>query len=349
MTTAELTMIGLLIAIASQTTYTSYSTWKNATQARGTSIFVDTSVLMDGRIISIAETGFIPGTLVIPRSVIGEMQFLADNADSEKRERARRGLDVARQLQTMEGVQVELHQDGSKAEEGVDERLLKLAKEFGGMLMTIDFNLNKVAQVEDIRVLNVNDLARQLRMVYLPGDTLSLELSSQGSDKHQAVGHLDDGTMVVVEQSSKLVGQTVQIEIIRSLQTAAGRMMFAKRIGQESASHQTLESSSNSSSENRAHQSDKKPQSHSSATANKSTQSTRGRSPKKTTNVNAKSHQDQSSARPKQHPQNEKGTSSQGTTSKASTASNSQRNKRSGRPRTSSQREESLIQLVNGQ
>lgn len=230
MTTTELTMLGLLIVIASQTSYTTYRTWKRAQQTANNAIYIDTSVLMDGRIVSIAETGFIPGKMIIPRSVIGEMQFLADNADSEKRERARSGLDVAKQLQSMDNIEVEILQDGSKAEEGVDERLLKLAKQSGGILMTIDFNLNKVAQVEGIVVLNVNDLARQLRMVYLPGDKLDIELSGKGSDNHQAVGHLEDGTMVVVEQSSAQIGQRVKIEIIRSLQTAAGKMMFAKRV-----------------------------------------------------------------------------------------------------------------------
>ncbi len=228
MTANELTIIGLLLVIASQTTYTSYRTLKGAAQDVNDAVFVDTSVLMDGRIVAIAQTGFIPGKLVIPRSVVGELQFLADNADSDKRTRARGGLDVVKELQSMDGVTVELLQDGSKADEGVDERLLNLAKKHGGSICTIDFNLNKVAQVEAIRVLNVNELAKNLRMSYLPGDTLSLELTTHGSDSHQAVGHLDDGTMVVVEQARKLIGQTRQVEIIRSLQTAAGRMMFAK-------------------------------------------------------------------------------------------------------------------------
>lgn len=229
MTTTDMTLLGLLLLIASQTSYTSYRTWRGARSLRSNSVFIDTSVLMDGRIVPIAQTGFLPGELVIPRSVVGEMQFLADNADSEKRERARRGLDVVRELQAIEQLDVRLLQDGSKAEEGVDERLLNLAKKHGGMICTIDFNLNKVAVVEGIRVLNVNELAQQLRMSYLPGDRLRLELTQPGSDSHQAVGHLPDGTMVVVEQSRKQLGQTIEVEIIRSLQTAAGRMMFAKR------------------------------------------------------------------------------------------------------------------------
>lgn len=230
MTATEIIMVSLLLVIAAQTTYGTYRSWRGNMQAKNESIFVDTSVLMDGRIVQIAKTGFAPGQLVIPRSVIGELQFLADNADPEKRSRARKGLDVVNELQAMENVDVELLQDGSKADEGVDERLLKLAKKHGGKICTIDFNLNKVAQVEDIEVLNVNELAKNLRMSYLPGDIVSLTLTTAGSDTHQAVGHLDDGTMVVVEQARQMIGQTVDIEIIRSLQTDAGRMMFAKLV-----------------------------------------------------------------------------------------------------------------------
>lgn len=135
----------------------------------------------------------------------------------------------------MDGVKVEILQDGSKAEEGVDERLLKLAKQYNGAVCTIDYNLNKVAQVEDITVLNVNDLAMSLRMAYLPGEKILLELSQKGNDSHQAVGHLSDGTMVVVEHANKFIGKKVEIEFTRSLQTAAGKMMFAKRVEEQGA------------------------------------------------------------------------------------------------------------------
>lgn len=193
-------------------------------------IFVDTSVLIDGRIVAVAASGFIGGTLAIPRSVIGELQFLADNADADKRARARHGLDIVRELQEMTGVDVEIFQDGSKAEEGVDERLLNLAKKHGGSICTIDYNLNKVAVVEGVQVCNVNELAKSLRMAYLPGEKVMLELVQKGNDSHQGVGYLTDGTMVVVEQAAAQVGQTVEIEFIRSLQTAAGKMMFAKKV-----------------------------------------------------------------------------------------------------------------------
>jgi len=187
-------------------------------------------VLIDGRIIAVAQSGFIGSELKIPRSVIGELQFLADNADNEKRSRARHGLDVVSELQKMPNVKVSIFQDGSRAEEGVDERLLKLAKKYHGSICTIDYNLNKVAVVEGIDVLNVNDLAMSLRMAYLPGEKMLLELTQKGQDGHQAVGHLTDGTMVVVEHANNQIGKSVEIEFIRSLQTAAGKMMFAKLV-----------------------------------------------------------------------------------------------------------------------
>lgn len=228
----EIIIIILLLTVAAEVTYlVAVNTKKSVNKKAGRPIFVDTSVLIDGRIIAVAQSGFIASdTLFIPRSVIGELQYLADNADAEKRSRARHGLDVVSELQNMPNIKVEIFQDGSKAEEGVDERLLKLAKQYSGAVCTIDYNLNKVAQVENIPVLNVNDLAMSLRMAYLPGEKILLELTQKGQDGHQAVGHLTDGTMVVVERANKLIGQTVEIEFIRSLQTAAGKMMFAKLV-----------------------------------------------------------------------------------------------------------------------
>lgn len=228
----QLIIVAVLLVLLAEVTYL---VAKLPRQINGKKryMFIDTSVLIDGRIVSVAASGFIGDTLAIPRSVIGELQFLADNADPEKRTRARHGLDVAKELQGLEGVDVQLFQDGSKAEEGVDERLLKLAKKHGGAICTIDYNLNKVASVEGIKVCNVNELAKNLRMAYLPGEKMLLELVQKGQDSHQAVGYLKDGTMVVVEQSVAFIGKTVEIEFIRSLQTAAGKMMFAKRVEQK--------------------------------------------------------------------------------------------------------------------
>lgn len=220
---------------------------RNTLKAKGRALLVDTSVLMDGRITAVAKTGFIGDTLVIPRSVVGELQFLADHADSDKRARARYGLDVVTELQAMDEVEVELLQDGSKAREGVDERLLSLAKQHGAWLLTIDYNLNKVAAVEGIGVLNMNELAQSIRMAHLPGEHLTLALLQKGQDAHQAVGHLTDGTMVVVEQASSQLGRTCEVEIIRNLQTAAGKMIFAKLVKKpvvQSAKARSAEASS---------------------------------------------------------------------------------------------------------
>ena len=183
----QLIIIGVLLIIVAEVTYL-VAKLPRQTNSKKRMIFVDTSVLIDGRIVSIAQSGFIGDTLAIPRSVVGELQFLADNADADKRARARHGLDVVRELQALDSVDVQLFQDGSKAEEGVDERLLNLAKKHGGAICTIDYNLNKVAVVEGITVCNVNELAKNLRMAYLPGERLRLELVQKGQDSHQAVG-----------------------------------------------------------------------------------------------------------------------------------------------------------------
>jgi rRNA-processing protein FCF1 len=235
MNTLEILLVATTLAILAETTYLVVKLPRQVSKKAGSSILVDTSVLIDGRIIAVAKSGFIGGVLVIPRSVIGELQFLADNADHEKRARARHGLDIVTELQNMPQVNVEILQDGSKAEEGVDERLLKLAKKSGAAICTIDYNLNKVAVVEGIMVVNVNELAQSLRMAYLPGERLRLELVQKGQDSHQAVGYLGDGTMVVVEHASKFIGKIMEVEFIRSLQTAAGKMMFARLVEQRDA------------------------------------------------------------------------------------------------------------------
>jgi len=226
-------IISLLIIMAEVSYLVAVNTKNLSLRKYTRTIFVDTSVLIDGRIVAVAKSGFINGILSIPRSVIGELQFLADNADNEKRLRARHGLDVVAELQAMKNVKIEIFQDGSRAEEGVDERLLKLAKRYQAAIYTVDYNLNKVAQVENIPILNVNDLAMSLRMAYLPGERIQLELTTKGQDSHQAVGHLSDGTMVVVEYANNHIGETVEVEFIRSLQTSAGKMMFAKVVGEK--------------------------------------------------------------------------------------------------------------------
>lgn len=193
-------------------------------------VLLDSSALIDGRILDVARIGFLGGTLIVPSSVLREMQYLADNADHEKRSRARNGLDIVKQLQDLPHADVEILDDGLPGEGGVDERLVQLAKGSSADLLTLDFNLNKVATAEGIRVLNINELAQTLRMSYLPGEKRFITLVNKGQDKTQAVGYLEDGTMVVVENAGSQIGQSVEVEFTRALQTAAGKMLFAKKL-----------------------------------------------------------------------------------------------------------------------
>jgi uncharacterized protein YacL len=198
-------------------------------------ILVDTSVLIDGRIVDIATAGFVPGRLVIPRSVLGELQLLADGSDHEKRQRARNGLEVITKLQAIPTLNLEIYRDGAEAREGVDNRLLSLARRLGYELCTVDYNLQKVAQAESITTLSINELSQNLRVLYLPGEKFELTLKQKGQEKGQAIGYASDGTMVVVDNADRMLEQTVGVEVIRSLQTNSGKMMFAKLIdGQKS-------------------------------------------------------------------------------------------------------------------
>ena len=192
-------------------------------------VFIDTSVLIDGRIMSVVDSGFLSSDkLYVPRSVVRELQLIADSSDSEKRQKARRGLDNLAVLLESQVASFEIFSDETEAREGVDERLISLAKKHHGSICTIDYNLNKVASVEKIAVLNINDLAMNLRMSYLPGDKFLIELNQKGTESSQAVGHLSDGTMVVVDNARKYIGSIREVETTRSLQTAAGRMIFAR-------------------------------------------------------------------------------------------------------------------------
>ena len=227
--TIELIIIIMLLAIMAEI-YLLVKPRRQAGSGTQLPILVDTSVLMDGRVVDLAKTGFLLGQIIVPRSVLIELQLLADGADHAKRERARFGMDAMKELKDVLGGSFTLLDDAARIPEGVDNRLLQLAKEMNAAILTLDYNLNKVAQVEGIQILNINELAKSLRMSYLPGDELMLELTQKGQDSHQAVGYLHDGTMVVVEQAKKFIGQEKRVEIIRSLQTDAGKMMFAKLV-----------------------------------------------------------------------------------------------------------------------
>lgn len=227
--TIELIIIIMLLAIMAEI-YLLVKPRRQAGSGTQLPILVDTSVLMDGRVVDLAKTGFLLGQIIVPRSVLIELQLLADGADHAKRERARFGMDAMKELKDVLGGSFTLLDDATRIPESVDNRLLQLAKEMNAAILTLDYNLNKVAQVEGIQILNINELAKSLRMSYLPGDELVLELTQKGQDSHQAVGYLHDGTMVVVEQAKKFIGQEKRVEIIRSLQTDAGKMMFAKLV-----------------------------------------------------------------------------------------------------------------------
>jgi uncharacterized protein YacL len=197
----------------------------NAPRAR--SLILDTNGLIDGRIIEVAKAGFVPENIIIPQFVIAELQFLADKGDSHKRERARFGLDVIRELQDLPATEVTIAREKFSNIKEVDDKLVALAKQYRAPLYTIDYNLNKVAQIEGVTVLNVNELAHALRPHHLPGEKATVKLVQPGQDSHQAVGYLEDGTMVVVEQARKLIGQKVEVAFTRMLQTQAGKMSFA--------------------------------------------------------------------------------------------------------------------------
>ena len=192
-------------------------------------VVLDTSGLIDGRILYLAKSGFVPEELVIAQFIIAELQLLADGNDSQKRERARFGLDAARELQSTKGVKVVIDRSNFDIKT-TDDKLVALAKKLSADLYTTDFNLNKVAAIEGVRVLNVNELAQNLRPVALPGETKKVKIIQRGSNRDQGVGYLDDGTMVVVDGAAKLIGQTVEAEVNRMHQTVAGKMLFADLI-----------------------------------------------------------------------------------------------------------------------
>lgn len=190
-------------------------------------VYIDTSVLMDGRILKIAETGFIGDKLIIPSSVIRELQLLADGREKERRTRARYGLDTLNALERVTECEVEIYEDALDRTP-VDDRLIELAKANNGMIFTNDFNLNKVATAEKVQVLNINELAMSLASIYEVGDVISVRITETGANPGQGVGHLEDGTMVVVDNASTRVKQNVNLEIQRCYQTASGRMIFGK-------------------------------------------------------------------------------------------------------------------------
>lgn len=190
-------------------------------------ILVDTSILVDGRVVDVAKTGFLSGELLIMPSVIKELHTLADSADALKRARGRRGLDGLADLKKVRGIDIALL-EFDPVGDGVDEKLLVLARKLHARIMTTDFNLNKVAKVKGVRVMNLNELTNAVKSKVMPGEDLEIDIKAVGKSKDQGVGYLEDGTMVVVEGGAKLRGKSLTVRVMKVLQTTAGRMVFSR-------------------------------------------------------------------------------------------------------------------------
>jgi len=191
---------------------------------------LDTSVIIDGRVADIVETGFLDGTIVIPQFVLKELQFVADSSDSMKRNRGRRGLDILQKIQKMSGVDVMVSDQDFPDVREVDLKLIELARTLQGKIVTNDFNLNKVAQLRGVDVLNINELANSLKPVVLPGEVMKVFILKEGKEYNQGVAYLDDGTMVVVDNARRLIGRTIDVVVTSVLQTTAGKMIFGRFI-----------------------------------------------------------------------------------------------------------------------
>ncbi len=194
-------------------------------------ILLDTSVIIDGRIIDLCQTKFVEGRLIIPRFVLKELQQIADSSDALKRNRGRRGLDILNKIQKLDRVVVKIHDEDFPEITEVDAKLVKMAKVLDGKIFTNDYNLNKVAELEGVTVLNINELSNALKPVVLPGEVMEVKIVKEGKEFNQGIAYLDDGTMVVVEEARRLIGQTLSITVTSVLQTSAGRMIFGKNEG----------------------------------------------------------------------------------------------------------------------
>lgn len=191
-------------------------------------ILLDTSVIIDGRIADICETSFLAGKLYLPRFVLKELQLIADSSDPLKRNRGRRGLDILNRMKTNPLIEIKIHETDFAELNTVDAKLVKLAQELGGKVLTNDFNLNKVAELQGVKVLNINELANALKPIVIPGEMMQVKILKEGKEQDQGVAYLDDGTMVVVDSGRRRIGQTLSVTITSVLQTQAGRMIFAK-------------------------------------------------------------------------------------------------------------------------
>jgi len=200
------------------------SSWTNLNRT----ILLDTSVIIDGRVADIARTGFLPGTLLIPRFVLNELQYIADSPDGLRRQRGRRGMEVLSELQKLPNILVRISDIDVDGVREVDDKLVVLGKQLKSPVLTNDFNLNRIAELQGVTVLNINDLANAVKSVVLPGEALNINIFQEGKEMGQGVGYMDDGTMVVVENGKDYIGEYMDVHITKVLQTAAGRMIFAR-------------------------------------------------------------------------------------------------------------------------
>lgn len=191
-------------------------------------ILMDTSVIIDGRVTDIARTGFLSGELLIPRFVLNELQYIADSGDNLRRQRGRRGLEVLSQLQKDTAISVRISDIDVEGTNAVDDKLIILARQMRSPVLTNDYNLNRVAEIQGVTILNINELANAVKAVYLPGETLNVRVIQEGREHGQGIGYLDDGTMVVVQDGNDFIGEEIETVVTKVLQTAAGRMIFSK-------------------------------------------------------------------------------------------------------------------------
>ncbi len=200
------------------------SSWTNLNRT----ILLDTSVIIDGRVADIAKTGFLPGTLLIPRFVLNELQYIADSPDGLRRQRGRRGMEVLAELQKLPNILVRVSDIDVEGMREVDDKLVVLGKQLKSPVLTNDYNLNRVAELQGVTVLNINELANAVKSVVLPGEVMNINIFQEGKEIGQGVGYMDDGTMVVVENGKEYIGEYMNVHVTKVLQTAAGRMIFGR-------------------------------------------------------------------------------------------------------------------------
>jgi uncharacterized protein YacL len=217
-------IMGLVSALSGRGESGGSSSWTNLNRT----ILLDTSVIIDGRVTDIARTGFLPGTLLIPRFVLNELQYIADSPDGMRRQRGRRGMEVLAELQKLPNVLVRISDINVEGVREVDDKLVVLGKQLKSPILTNDYNLNRVAEIQGVTVLNINELANAVKSVVLPGEGLRINIMQEGKEHGQGVGYMDDGTMVVIENGKEYIGEYMEVNITKVLQTAAGRMIFGR-------------------------------------------------------------------------------------------------------------------------